>query len=145
MPPSDIDPQQRVVRLNPYQNSAGNLNQWDGRRTWIAIHGWNGNYANFADLAENIFSSNPQDIVLTLDWTQASGRAGDNPENNTPVGGVLDGGVFFAASWIGGVAEEVAQQLKDWGINPSALNLVGHSLGTLLAGEIAWQLVLSKQ
>lgn len=141
MPPSGVDPQQRVVRLNSFNNSAGNLNQWDGRRTWIISHGWNGNYGSFADLAANILTSNPQDILLVLDWTQASGgRGADTGDEVSDVGNVLNGGVFVAGSWIAPVAEVVAQQLKDWGIDPSSLNLVGHSLGTLLCSEIAWQL-----
>jgi Ca2+-binding RTX toxin-like protein len=137
--PPGINPQERQVDLDIINNS-GDLNQWNNKRTWVVIHGWNAAIEDFDEIARSINESNPQDTVLTLNWTQASGRASDTSENNTPVGGVLDGGVFFAASWIGGVAEKVAQQLKDWGINPSALNLVGHSLGTLLAGEIAWQL-----
>lgn len=86
-------------------------------------------------MARSIKKEHKEDIVLTLDWSQAShndkGLAACGNQN-CPVG------VWRAATWIGPVADQVALHLKQNGItNSNNLNLVGHSLGSILSGEIS--------
>ncbi len=133
--PAGVDLQERTINLNIIRNS-GNPNQWNNSRTWLIVHGWNAAIGDFNEIAEAITRTNPEDTVLLLDWTEASGGSAEDAK----VGDIFNGGVLVAASWIGSVAEKVAQQLKDWGLDPSSLNLVGHSIGSLMASEIAWQL-----
>jgi hypothetical protein len=95
------------------------------------------NRGDLHDIAEAIKKERPNDRVLLLDWREAS--------NNTPPGSSFgeSGGIgnWFAGSWISSVAEYAVKTLKEeYGIDvPKALeslNLVGHSLGSLLSSEI---------
>ena len=106
------------------------------QRTWLVIHGWNDSTQSVSSdtvkLAEAVSKKYPNDRVLSLDWSEAS--------NNT---GKVDNfrGVYYAATWIRPVAEATVQQLRNhYGIdNLSAirdLNIVGHSLGSLMSAEI---------
>ncbi|MGB7710200.1 MAG: pre-peptidase C-terminal domain-containing protein [Microcoleus sp.] len=103
------------------------------RETWLVIHGFKGNPSEgeLPGLAKTIDSS--EDQVLTLDWSSAASSA--NP---------LGVDVGKAASLITTVADWAAQKLKELGFtneegitNNLRLNLVGHSLGTYVAAEIA--------
>lgn len=98
------------------------------------IPGWNSDYGAFRTAGQNLLDANSNDIVLTLNWTEVAGSGANR------VGDIFDGGVYLAGSWIGVVAEKIAQHLVDWGIDAQSLNLVGYSLGTLLSSEIAWRL-----
>jgi pimeloyl-ACP methyl ester carboxylesterase len=125
--------EQRQVQFQLSQAGGGDpssVNQaWPGQKVWIISHGWNSSPQRFTDLATAIGQKNPNDIVLTLDWSQAA---------STPNNGLT--GNFDAGRWIGAVAAFAAQKLKDWGLSDgSNLNLVGHSLGALLSGELAAQ------
>jgi Ca2+-binding RTX toxin-like protein len=136
-----IDPSARKIYLEFAKTPPGGeperetlKQRWDGRQVWLVLHGWNSNYQEFVNIASSIKEAKPDDIVLTLNWLEASGTA-----NNAPPG-LATFENYYAATWIGPVAEMVAQQLKIWGVDPQALNLVGHSHGSMLAGEIAYQL-----
>ncbi|MBW4465549.1 MAG: hypothetical protein KME07_08925 [Pegethrix bostrychoides GSE-TBD4-15B] len=103
--------------------------KWDGKPVWIISHGWNDNADSFLTLAETVKKIvGGTGNVLTLDWREASNSGtsltfGDNAK---------------AASWISPVADFAAQKLRDWGLNDgSKINLIGHSLGSLLSAEIA--------
>ncbi|MCU0544407.1 MAG: alpha/beta fold hydrolase [Oscillatoriaceae cyanobacterium Prado104] len=105
-----------------------------GRETWLVIHGWKGNPSEgeFPGLAKAIDGS--EDQVLTLDWSGAASSTG-----------LFGADVAKAASWITTVADWAAQKLIELGFtnnegrstNNLRLNLVGHSLGTYVAAEIA--------
>ncbi|MEK0187595.1 hypothetical protein [Microcoleus anatoxicus] len=103
-------------------NSPGYI---ENRPTWVIIHGWNGKAGDLKDLGQAIERYDGYQIgdqVLTLDWDAA--RTG------------LEG-LNAASSWITTVGEKAAETLNGWGINSSNINLVGHSLGTYVAAEIA--------
>lgn len=95
------------------------------------------NRGDLHDIAEAIKKERPNDRVLLLDWREAS--------NNTPPGSSFGEngaiGNWFAASWISSVAEYAVKTLnEEYGIDVQkaleSLNLVGHSLGSLLSSEI---------
>ena len=111
--------------------------QWEPRRTWVIIHGWNSDSSEFQKLANTLKQAAPNDIVLTLDWREA---AGSSYGYRLPNGLLQSNG--SAATWIRPVAEVAAQLLKDWGLTEGKyLNIIGHSLGSLLSSEIAAQFV----
>jgi pimeloyl-ACP methyl ester carboxylesterase len=109
-------------------------------KTWLIIHGWlNNSYSpDIKEFAEAVVKQNPGDRVLMLDWGQAAMNRG-----NTKVFGQAEAslGVYYAATWIRPIAEVVVDKLKneykltDREANQS-LNIIGHSLGTLMASEI---------
>jgi pimeloyl-ACP methyl ester carboxylesterase len=99
------------------------------KETWFVIHGWNGEAANFGDLASAIEEydgiKNGGDIqVITVDWSGAR------------TGIALTG----AASWIDSIGETIKRQVISWGISPSRVNIAGHSLGAYVAYEAAERL-----
>jgi Ca2+-binding RTX toxin-like protein/pimeloyl-ACP methyl ester carboxylesterase len=116
---------------------------WNGKPVWIIAHGWNGNNNALSRIAESIQATDPDAIVLGIDWRQAS-----HTEHQDGAGAFygLDGlfytrgANFYATSWVGPVAEVVAEQLKAWGVPGSQLNLVGHSIGAYLTAELAYQM-----
>lgn len=140
--PINVDPELRKVYLQFAENTSGDdesdnaqlRQRSNGRQAWIILHGWNANYDNFRAIASEIKDANPNDIVLTLNWLEASSSSTGTAADLATFGN------YYAATWIGPVAEVVAQHLKLWGIDPQSVNLVGHSLGALLASEIAYQL-----
>lgn len=122
----------RKIKLQFVQPSTTSLpaesalrQNWDGRNVWIVSHGWlppSTTRQKINDLANAVAQSRPGDIVLTLDWSNAAGTVD----------------VLNAAKWINPIAEVVADKLKAWGLtNGTKINLIGHSLGSLLSTEIA--------
>jgi hypothetical protein len=122
------------------------------KRTWLIIHGWlnnsesgnikDPNDANIKKLAETVAQQRRGDRVLILDWGEAAMNRG---ENGSSIPLIQEGqgsiGVYYAASWIRPVAEVVVEQLKSkYGLTgeeaANNLNIIGHSLGTLMAAEI---------
>lgn len=108
------------------------------KQTWVVTHGWNSDSSDQDPqaLAKAIAQNNPGDRVLMLDWGEASFNKGGKQ-----IGGQSIRGVYYAATWIRPVAEVAVQQLQQqYGINAdqarSSLNLVGHSLGSLMSAEI---------
>ena len=99
--------------------------------TYVVIHGWNNdpNTSTIANLAQQIGS--PTDKggegkqVIVVDWKTAA-------ESPVPLAN-------RAAEWIHDVADFAARALRDtWKIDPKNINLIGHSLGSLVASEIAF-------
>jgi len=123
----------RKIKLQFVQPNATSLpvesalrQNWDGSNVWIVSHGWLPplitNRQKINDLANVVAQSRPGDIVLTLDWSNAAGTVD----------------VLNAAKWINPIAEVVADKLRVWGLtNGTKINLIGHSLGSLLSTEIA--------
>lgn len=104
---------------------------------WILSHGWEGNPNSWSctgspqDFANTIRSKDENAIVLCLDWSDAAQNGylqGKLPPKNQ-------------SSWIGHTANSVVDQLKKWGLDQNTantkLNLIGHSLGTLMSGTIS--------
>ena len=98
--------------------------------TYVIIHGWNNDEktATIAELAKQIGSSIEQGgkgkQVILIDWKDAA-ATGPAPGN--------------AALWIHDVADFAVKELRNtWKIDPQNINLIGHSLGTLVASEIGF-------
>lgn len=122
-------------------------------KTWVIIHGWNdnpddrsdtdpieGNTGDFTDIAEVLANANSNDTVLLLDWRQAAAGGKVNQEDSN-FNALQNLGNYTAAKWIRPVAEFTVKALEFFGIDAEKaltnLNLIGHSLGSLLGNEIA--------
>jgi pimeloyl-ACP methyl ester carboxylesterase len=88
--------------------------------TWLIIHGWNSDPTQFAELATAIETRRPADQVLVLDWRTAA--AGAFPF-------AVEARIPLVATW---AATALAEYFAG-----SSLNVVGHSFGSYVAGEIA--------
>ncbi len=122
------------------------------KKTWIVIHGLNVSakdditYAgDFSDLGKAVAQTNPGDRVLLLDWEEAA-AGGKLNKTESNIDALLRLSNYTAAKWIRPVAEWVVKNLKEeFGVDAEYasknLNLIGHSLGSLLSNEIArvWQ------
>jgi pimeloyl-ACP methyl ester carboxylesterase len=115
----------------------------DRPKTWVVIHGWDDNAEKtdntgkprgINSIAQEIASIHPGDNVLMLDWSEASNNTSENSL------GPIDRGNYYGATWIRPVAEKAVEKLRQLGIDDAAasqsLNLVGHSLGSILSAEI---------
>lgn len=93
------------------------------KETWVLIHGWQapGRPIALTRLAAAVDKNSRTDQVLILDWSDAAST--DN--------------VFDAAMWAPAVAQWAADKLDSWGIPSSKINLMGHSLGGLVADQLA--------
>ncbi|WP_281261361.1 hypothetical protein [Chamaesiphon polymorphus] len=129
----DVDLNYRNVQFKVISADKTVSEKWNGQQVWVVIHGWNRQANDVASaidsninyLAETVALAKPGDIVLTLDWQQASANRG-----------LVGNG--DAASWISSVADFAANKLSEWGLNDSNyLNFIGHSLGSLVSSEIA--------
>lgn len=113
------------------------------RQTWVVIHGWDDDSQSddMKKIAQQIAARNPGDRVLLLDWSEASRNAGDDGANPLGLNEKIGRGNYYAATWIAPVAEVVVKELKTkYGISGAeaeeSLNLVGHSLGSILSAQI---------
>ncbi len=105
---------------------------------WLIIHGWNSDpkAVNINILVQEIIKSvDENDQVLVLDWSEAAHNKGTGTDEFSSVANGI------AATWIAPTAEFVVTALKQqYGIDAQAaggrLNLVGHSLGSLVGAEI---------
>ncbi|MCY7383119.1 MAG: hypothetical protein LH628_11170 [Microcoleus sp. CAN_BIN18] len=100
----------------------------ENKETYVVIHGFKNDStdtATIAELAKQIGSPKDQGgegkQVILIDWKDAA-------EALQPA---------FAADWISDVAAFASDVLKRiWKIDNANINLIGHSLGTLVASEI---------
>ena len=124
------DPESRTIGFREIQAPEGEEGQ-----TWVIVHGWDSSpdAENIADLIDAVAQkADPSDRILALDWREAA--------NNT--GGIFNaGGNGIAATWISDTAEFAVQALvEQYDIDPDLasqnLNLIGHSLGSLVSSEI---------
>ncbi len=132
----------QTVENNPSLRKVGFLevnNPTEAEQTWLIIHGWNdAPDGKIADVAQEIANTKPGDRVLLLDWREA---AYNNSERLGVQFGVPGRGNFRAATWISPVAEFAVKALNDfYGIDiqeaSQSLNLIGHSLGSLVNAEM---------
>jgi pimeloyl-ACP methyl ester carboxylesterase len=96
------------------------------KETWVLIHGWQapGRPIALTRLAEAVDKNSKTDQVLILDWSAAASTTN----------------VFDAAMWAPTVAQWAADKLKSWGIGSSKINLMGHSLGGLVADQLSFRI-----
>jgi pimeloyl-ACP methyl ester carboxylesterase len=108
-------------------------------RTWLIIHGRNGSFdpANTNDetnenrmlqLAEAVDAATGVDQVLTLDW-----RDGAEAFFNE----VLETYDFSGEGWLETVGKWASAMLDNMGFSTSVLNVIGHSWGGVITGELA--------
>jgi len=93
------------------------------KETWVLIHGWEapGRPIALTRLADSVDRNSKSDQVLILDWSDAASTTN----------------VFDAAMWAPAVAQWATDKLKSWGISSSKINLMGHSLGGLVADQMS--------
>jgi pimeloyl-ACP methyl ester carboxylesterase len=93
------------------------------KETWVLIHGWQapGRPIALTRLADAVDKNSKTDQVLILDWSDAASTLN----------------VFDAAMWAPQVAQWAADKLASWGIAGSKINLMGHSLGGLVADQMS--------
>lgn len=133
-PPSNaFSPSQRQINIRA-PLGLPSAEQWSGQKVWLLIPGFTDPYNYYdATLATVIKNANPNDTVLALDWTQVSGSL----TNNGPAG-IGRGDLYRSGSWITPVATAVRDKLVlEWGMPATALNIVGNSLGSHLASDLA--------
>jgi murein DD-endopeptidase MepM/ murein hydrolase activator NlpD/pimeloyl-ACP methyl ester carboxylesterase len=106
---------------------------------WILIHGWKNDSNNWAcsntpnqnDFANTILSKKQDSTILCLDWSDIS--ASDPNQANLEAD--------LEATWIDSVSSSIVERLKLWGLDENTantkLNLVGHSLGTIMGATIS--------
>ena len=99
------------------------------RNVWLITHGFADRFdGDFQSIATSIVGYKPEDIVLGLDW-------GDIANGSSPAV-CLD--VCKAATWIRPISIAIVERLTDWGFEDATkLNIIGHSLGSILATEIS--------
>jgi murein DD-endopeptidase MepM/ murein hydrolase activator NlpD/pimeloyl-ACP methyl ester carboxylesterase len=142
-----VDPNQRNIKFKIISSGNKDFNQiknhYDGTsNVWIVIHGWykDPNSASYdsnymEETAQVLKNKKPGDIVLALDWREASAST-----KTGILGGINGDDVHRAAKWIQPTARAAHSKLKSWGLtNGVKLNFVGHSLGTMMSTEIARQ------
>ena len=108
----------------------------EAEQTWVVIHGYDASPEgeNIEPLIKEIVEkAGENDRVIALDWREAAGVTGGT------IG--FGGGNGVAATWIGPTAQATVEALEEkFGIDSTnaqeKLNLVGHSLGSLVSSEI---------
>ncbi|AFY55680.1 Calx-beta domain-containing protein,putative calcium-binding protein [Rivularia sp. PCC 7116] len=132
----------QTVGNNPSSRKVGFVevnNPAQAEQTWLIVHGWNdAPDGKIANTAQKIAQTKPGDRVLLLDWREA---AYNNSEALGVEFGIPGKGNFRAATWISPVAEFAVKALNDfYGIDTQqaseSLNLIGHSLGSLVNSEM---------
>ena len=133
---SKITPDARCISLVNIQSPS------NPEETWLISHGWDdSSEGSLKNLAQEIAKRKPQDRVLILDWSEASNNKGDDGASPIGLSEKLSRGNYYAATWIRPVAEVVVQELKQkYNLDPASaansLNLIGHSLGSLVSSEV---------
>jgi pimeloyl-ACP methyl ester carboxylesterase len=111
----------------------GNKNTYDNNRTvWVVTHGRGDNTDGWVkDIGNQIHNSYPNDVVLLLDW-----RNGASDTSNPP---------YNSGKFAGPIAKAAKQRLNDWGFsNQDKLNIIGHSLGSLLSAKLSEEMGRAK-
>lgn len=115
-----------------YMNKIGSGTPlYNGEDIWIVSHGYRDNSGgSFTEIANDIKNQFPSATVLTLNWSNiACGSALNSVDG-------ID--LCRTANWIRPIAERIVEKLKRYGVtDPQKINLVGHSLGSLLSAEIS--------
>ncbi|MBC7406282.1 MAG: peptidoglycan DD-metalloendopeptidase family protein, partial [Candidatus Parcubacteria bacterium] len=120
-------------------NSTKDMSKYDGiSPVWILSHGWNGGIGDMQAIAESM-KNNPDykqvdNYILALDWREISNLGGTVADLKLPTT------VCNAATWTRPTAIKLKEQLNQWGLTDrTKINLIGHSLGTILNNEIGIQ------
>lgn len=108
-------------------NGRSNLGIDANKETIVVIHGWKNNdqNPNIRELAKEASEFGAQ--VISLDWGSIA-QAGLDWAKPVP---------YETASWIAPVAAWTQARLKELGILPNQISLIGHSLGAYVSSTIA--------
>ncbi|MEG4852115.1 hypothetical protein QUB10_14500 [Microcoleus sp. B5-D4] len=144
--PDNFSPKKREIELKLFSPTDKQPSPFESEtetgKTWVVIHGWNdGSTGKLPELATALANVRPNDRVYFLNWEQASVNGRISNDDTNDLESSLRVGNYFAAKWIRPVAEFVVTELLDkLKIDSVAasknLNLIGHSLGSLVSGEI---------
>jgi len=101
--------------------------------TWIVIHGRGNNSSTdyILQLTGTLSSLLPESQVLALDWQEGAFATPRLPD-------------FTGEVWIAPVAQWACSVLSDYGFEASAVNLIGHSWGAVLASELCRSAFLTR-
>lgn len=116
-----------------------NVERWGGglidptKRTWLVTHGFRNSRLDMIGLVGALAAQNPSDQVLTLDWSGAALNGLSVGEAGASIG-LVEGGIE-------NLARSVAPVLNSVALRGSRLNLVGHSFGANVSGELSERLV----
>ncbi|MEG5060937.1 CHAP domain-containing protein, partial [Microcoleus sp. A2-C5] len=91
--------------------------------TWVIVHGFQNNSYNEVPqkLLSGVKEYSADAQIFLLDW----GEVAKNKD------------VDKAAAWIDEVGKAAGEKLNSWGITTGNINIIGHSLGSYVAAEIA--------
>jgi pimeloyl-ACP methyl ester carboxylesterase len=126
---SPVSSSEKVIGFRKIRND----NISPDSQTWIIIHGYDDDTEELTTqvpLQQSVLrNAKPNDRILALDWREAAANQSFRRGN------------FTAATWSAPVAEYVVKMLNDaYGVSSNSakdsVNLVGHSLGAYVAGEI---------
>jgi len=154
---SDVNKGIRTVYFNLSDEDNNKNKEWqfenklpNSANIWIVSHGWNDSIDsfdlknNFKDIANQIKKEYPNDIVLTLDWSEGSYNGKDKIAKDIP----HPKGVCIASTWIKPTAEAVYNKLNQvWGLQRTdgqRIRVIGHSLGSIMSTEISQQFYQTK-
>jgi hypothetical protein len=103
---------------------------------WIISHGYRDNFNfEFEKIGKQILVNHPNDIVIGLDWSNIA-TINANPVEQASYD------ICRVPTWIKPISEVIHQRLNNWGFkNGTKLNLIGHSLGTLMSAEISQRFI----
>ncbi|NJL90228.1 MAG: hypothetical protein HC916_10885 [Coleofasciculaceae cyanobacterium SM2_1_6] len=122
-----------IPTTNASQIPISTLAPSNNQKVWLLIPGFTEEGTHFDDtLVPAIHNASPDDIILTLDWTQVSGTI-----ESSALAGIARGDLYRSGSWITPVANAVRDKLIHWGVKAANLNIVGDSLGAYLTSEVA--------
>jgi pimeloyl-ACP methyl ester carboxylesterase len=98
-------------------------------KIWIITHGFADSFSeDFKLICKNLVETYPDDLILGLDWSTIAN--GLSP--------ALSLDVYKAATWLKPISEAVIERLSIWGLKEmTQVNLIGHSLGSILASELS--------
>jgi murein DD-endopeptidase MepM/ murein hydrolase activator NlpD len=125
----------RINQIYPVSTTTFDLGlyklQDQNKKVWVYTHGMNDsiNSDTMKNLGLKLSQANPNDIILALDWSQGADDAAGQVANP-----------HLTDEWIRPTATEAYKALLKWGaIKPENINLVGHSMGTMVMTELARQ------
>ncbi|WP_242046150.1 MULTISPECIES: LamG-like jellyroll fold domain-containing protein [Calothrix] len=99
------------------------------KKTFVLIHGWQSNPSDgFRNTPDLLSQQYPDANVISLDWSFWA-----NPLN---IGKFFDYIIDYpmVTSWLDDVAALLKSDLKEIGVQPHNLTIIGHSLGSHIAG-----------
>ncbi len=131
-----VDISRRKIKLTMSDIDKQKNQDWDLKsklpdttNIWLISHGWDDyDSKNFREIANIVKTKYPEDLVLTVNWSEASNNAGKT-----------NGGNCRACSWVDSVANGIKSKIKNqYGIeNGNKIRLIGHSLGSILSATIS--------